>query len=85
MSKKVRKPKNELQLEKDNVEEEDQSTRVESKSVKLVLSFDMYFQLLRQRDPNVLIHHKAPMRKFAEAQKTENGTVDEFDKIFKKY
>ena len=73
MSKKVKKAKNGLQLEKDHVEEEVRSTRVEKKSVKPVLSFDMYFQLLIHRDSNVLIHHKAPMRKFAKEYNTENG------------
>jgi len=57
----------------------------EKKKDEQLINFDLYFQLLMKREPRILAHHKAPMRKFAEQNKITEATIEEFDKVFKLY
>ena len=52
---------------------------------KRILSFDVYFQTLMRKDSKVQSHHKAPMRKYAEAKGLIEATEEEFDRIFRLY
>ena len=52
---------------------------------KRIISFDLYFQSLMKREPRILAHHKAPMRKYAEGKKVLEATQEEFDELFKFY
>lgn len=49
------------------------------------LDFDLYFQKLMTKSLNVLPHHKAPMRKFAESKGLTKATERQFDEVFKNY
>lgn len=57
---------------------------IEESDKSNLLSFDVYFQGLIQKN-KALSHHKAPMRKYAEDLGVEEGTKEEFDSIFKRY
>ncbi len=52
---------------------------------KRVLSFDIYFQILRKRNSKIAAHHKAAMKKYAEKHNLDQATEEEFDRIFKRY
>jgi len=55
------------------------------KSKRCKISFDAYFQMLMSTEDRILVHHKAPMRRYAEQKGLEDATKEEFDKIFKLY
>jgi len=55
------------------------------KIIKRIISFDVYFQGLISSGSKVQIHHKAPMRQFAKSKNLENGTKEDFDRIFRLY
>lgn len=66
---------------KETVEEPKEAPK---RDLKPVMNFDAYFQSLMS-EKKVQIHHKAPMRKFAQKAGIDNGTKAEFDKVFKLY
>lgn len=77
------------------MEEKKKEQKTESKKVKIDIgrkeksepqkvSFDAYFRMLMSKDISVRPHHKAPMKDFFNTFATE-ATVEEFDKILKKY
>ena len=83
MSRKRRKAQDVVELSKDEPKIEKKIQ--EEKEAKKV-SFDAYFQLLMRQHLEILKHHKEPMKKFAQAKGLkEEHTIDEFEKIFKKY
>lgn len=65
---------------KKSIESEDK------RELKIVLSFDLYFVgLMAEKRGLILPHHKAPMKKYAEAKGIIQGTKEEFDELFKVY
>lgn len=50
-----------------------------------VISFDVYFRKMIATKPQVQDHHKAPMRRFAEAKGLLEATEEQFDEIFRSY
>lgn len=72
--------KYELELENKQADEK------ETRKAEQEISFDTYFQMLMARKMGVMAHHKAPMRSFAESNGLgEKASLDEFEKIFKRY
>lgn len=62
------------------------SSSAAPKKLQEVMNFDAYFQhLMGSSAGKIQLHHKAPMRQFAEAHKLVNGTKEEFDKVFRLY
>ena len=57
--------------------------RIKPESQKV--SFDAYFRMLMSKDVSVRPHHKAPMKAWLKGQGCEIETIEEFDKILKKY
>ena len=49
------------------------------------ISFDAYFRMLVSKDNSVLPHHKAPMKSWIIGKGLENATIEEFERILKKY
>lgn len=73
--------KNELKSDdRVNVQKEESPQTPE----KYIMSFDLYFQKLMSKG-KILTHHKAAMRKYAEAEGIIDGTEEEFDNVFKNY
>lgn len=85
------KKMNQVKTTKKSVEsknEETKSPRSESKNkkkIELVMTFDAYFQGLMSSNPHVLPHHKAPMRSFAKSKGINDGTKEQFDRVFQLY
>ena len=77
----VKNKKYELKSEKN----EEQIGSQKTKKVKSLMSFDVYFSLLMKTRPEVMKHHKAPMRLFAEKNGLTNGTLEDFEKLFSSY
>lgn len=60
-------------------------SREESVAKKPTMSFDTYFQKLLSNNPNVLPHHKAAMKKYAEQHEIQALDEQGFDEVFKNY
>lgn len=59
---------------------------ITKKETKILLTFDEYFQMLRKLKPEILPHHKAPMRQFCLSRGLKSeATKKEFDKVIKSY
>lgn len=51
-----------------------------------LISFDVYFQTLMRKDSKIMLHHKAPMRQYAESNGISGlATEQEFDAVFSRY
>lgn len=50
-----------------------------------VMSFDVYFLMMKAKDRKVQAHHKAPMKRFAEQRGLQDATEEQFDEIFRSY
>lgn len=51
-----------------------------------LISFETYFRRLMHKKPEVMLHHKAPMRSFAESSgMAEFATEEDFDRVFSRY
>jgi hypothetical protein len=75
--------KYEIELKNKELEAEQSKSQNSQEEV----SFDSYFQKLVKRNPNqVMAHHKAPMRKFAETFGAgEKASIERYEEIFKRY
>lgn len=50
------------------------------------ISFDAYFRMLMARNPRIMAHHAAPMRKYAEQSGLgESASLEQFEQAFKSY
>lgn len=77
----------------------EQNTKIEQKSKKndvevldndvkkkeSSMNFDLYFQKMMSKNSNVLPHHKAAMKKYAEQKGLIEADEREFDEIFRIY
>lgn len=83
MNKKRRKDEDIVQLEE---EKSNNRRRKKAEQEKDKISFDAYFQQLMRQHMEILAHHKAPMKRFAEGKGLKGPCKKEdFDKIFEKY
>ena len=83
-SKREKNQKKEIKSEDREKEKTVDTSR--QKKLDKVISFDVYFQKLMRDRPHVLIHHKAPMRKFAEQKGLKDAATEaEFEEAFKLY
>ena len=74
--------------QKDDVKLEENKSRgkrASKKKLEPVMDFDAYFRRLMAERPHVRLHHKAPMRQYAEANNLLEGTLEQFEKVFKSY
>lgn len=74
---------------KKKIEEKEGNMEVEivpkpKKPIDRVFSFDAFFSLLKAKG-KVMAHHKAPMKQYAKANGLEEGTQEEFERLFKRY
>lgn len=74
-------------IKKNDIESKSKETsEQETRRSEPEVSFDTYFQMLMAKRLGIMPHHKAPMRKFAESHGLgEEASLDEFEKIFKRY
>ena len=73
-------------MAKDKKSKIENSTISGKNELQAIVSFDVYFQgLMREKRGQVLAHHKAPMRKYAENLGLTHGTKEQFDDLFKLY
>lgn len=80
-----KKNKRELELDSKEIETEQESSFEEVPKVKPLMSFDAYFSKL-VHTKGMMLHHKAPMRNYAEAQGLKDlATEAEFDSVFERY
>ena len=57
-----------------------------SQKLSEVVSFDAYFSKLVRSNPKIMIHHKAPMRHYAESKGLKDAATEaEFDEAVKQY
>lgn len=78
------KKKSKSVVKSEERKEENVTPRPKSAPVERVISFDAYFNLLKAQG-KAYAHHKAPMRKHAESNGLKEGTLPEFEKLFKSY
>ena len=83
--KKVLELGEEVQKEEEKEQEVKRPAAPSRKIVKRVMSFDVYFQGLMKKNSKILVHHKAPMRKYAELKGLKEGSEEQFDRIFRLY
>lgn len=70
--------------EKEEIKETEE-TKSSRKIVKPVITFDSYFARLLKENTKIQPHHKAPMRSFAKKYGIEEGTLEDFQRIFRLY
>lgn len=78
----TKKSKSELKLED---KQASGKSAAPSRNLEKVMSFDAYFSKMRSKNPQVLLHHKAPMRKYAEQKGLVTAKESEFDEAFERY
>lgn len=72
----VKKLKKDIQLDEEEVQGQE-ATR---------MTFDVYFQKLMRIGSNIYLHHKAPMRQYAESKGLIGAVTEaEFDDAFRDY
>lgn len=80
-----RAKKQKIDVKLDNREEKKVNAPSRKSKLDRIINFDAYFQKLMRKDSKILIHHKAPMRKYAEENGLDTATEKEFDSVFAKY
>lgn len=76
------------ELESEEKVEEVQESKAPKKSdaPSQVTSFDAYFRKLMNKSSKIQMHHKAPMRKYAESKGLgQSASEKDFDEAFKTY
>lgn len=80
-----KKNKRELELDSKEIETEQEISTEDVPKVNPLMSFDAYFSKL-MRTKGMMLHHKAPMRNYAEAQGLKDlATEAAFDAVFERY
>lgn len=81
----VKSNKDDVKLKEKKQDKSKTSSKTSLKKVPQLISFDAYFQGLMRTDSKIYLHHKAPMKKYANKNGLSYATLEQFEKLFKAY